>query len=190
MFALAFDRLQRSMKDKHPETKLNKLVTAQTGTPDFETYITLFLADDNDSIHMQVEDDKRTYTFFTITHKAPEPTTPKIVKTYFGDNMSAVYPRFKIIKESVFDDGGYSYHIKLSAPKVGRKMNTREFYEVDHVIATSLTVEEPSHYEETLIVGSDLDGKKSSVILYQINRKLTLEEAMFALGELKEIDPV
>lgn len=66
MFAVRFDDLKRKMAQASPPVKLKKLITTNTGMPEHETYLNLFLMPENETIHIEVEDDNRTYTFFTI----------------------------------------------------------------------------------------------------------------------------
>lgn len=66
MYAVRFDDLKRKMLKQDKPVLLNKLVTAQTGSTDFDVYMGLFLSADNEAIHVEVEEDNKTYTFFTI----------------------------------------------------------------------------------------------------------------------------
>jgi hypothetical protein len=66
MFAVRFDDLKRKMLKQDKPVLLNKLTTAMSGSPEFEVYMGLFLMPENTAIHVEVEEDNKTYTFFTI----------------------------------------------------------------------------------------------------------------------------
>lgn len=66
MFAVSFDDLKRKMIPKG--IYLKKLCTAFPGTPDYEAYMALHNAPENDTVFVQLEDDLKTATFFTIHH--------------------------------------------------------------------------------------------------------------------------
>lgn len=66
MFAVEFDDLARKLDRLEKPVYLNKLLTTQSGTPDFDVYMGLYMMPDNDSIHIKIESDNRTYTFYTI----------------------------------------------------------------------------------------------------------------------------
>jgi len=68
MYAMRFDDLRRKMLTKSPPVELRKLTTAIQNTPDYDTYMGLFLMPENEAIHVTVEADDKTYTFYTI-HK-------------------------------------------------------------------------------------------------------------------------
>lgn len=65
MFAIAFDDLRRRVAKKNVE--LRPLATCSMGTDEWELYWKLYNAE-NSVIDVKVEDDNRTYTFYTI-HK-------------------------------------------------------------------------------------------------------------------------
>lgn len=64
VFALRFDDLMRKMRPKGVE--LHKVITVMPGSNDYEAYVGLFCAPENDTLHVQVEDDNATLTFYTI----------------------------------------------------------------------------------------------------------------------------
>jgi hypothetical protein len=63
MFAVRYDDFSRKLKAQG-KVKLTLLSTCQMGTPEFAQWSEKFLADDNKDIHMIVEDDTKTYSFF------------------------------------------------------------------------------------------------------------------------------
>jgi hypothetical protein len=65
MFAVHYDDFKRRIKAKN-KVEITLLSTCQMGTPEFEVWSAKFCADDNTDIHMLVEDDKKTYSFFNI----------------------------------------------------------------------------------------------------------------------------
>lgn len=71
MFAVKFDDMRRKLLASKKPVELHKLVTVPTGTPEFEAYMGLFLAEDNKTIDILVEDDNKTYTFFTAREIKP-----------------------------------------------------------------------------------------------------------------------
>ena len=75
MFAVRFDDLMRKMRAAQPPVELKKLITTNQGMPEHEVYLNLFLMPENDTIHVEIEDDNRTYTFFTIV-PSPLVTVP------------------------------------------------------------------------------------------------------------------
>lgn len=66
MFAARFDSLKRKMLKQEKPVLLKKIVSCQSGTPDYYTYMDLFLMPENNTIEIEVEDDFNTYTFYTI----------------------------------------------------------------------------------------------------------------------------
>ena len=75
VFAVRFDDLMRKMRQQNPPVQLKKLITTNAGMPEHEAYLNLFLMPENDTIHIEIEDDNRTYTFFTII---PQKETEKV----------------------------------------------------------------------------------------------------------------
>lgn len=71
MFALKFDDAKRKLATSGIE--LHDLATAMTGTDDYELWMGMYLMPENNTIHLIVEDDKSTHTFFTIHLPKPEP---------------------------------------------------------------------------------------------------------------------
>jgi hypothetical protein len=80
-------------------------------------------------------------------------------------------------------------HVKLSRAHVFRKVGTQKYADTNHVLVgvASLTKTDANgeyHYEETAITASDEDGKSYEGFLYFGPRALTIEEAMFTIGEI------
>lgn len=65
MFAVRFDSLKRKMIKQDPPVLLHAVETLQTGSPNFEGFMALYLDPDNATLDVCIEDDNRTYTFFT-----------------------------------------------------------------------------------------------------------------------------
>ena len=67
MFAVKFDDLARKLiNNQDKPIFLNKLITAQQGTPEFEAYLGAFLLPENETIEVSIEEDNKTYTFYTV----------------------------------------------------------------------------------------------------------------------------
>jgi len=78
MFALAYDAFNRRLKNNKSPVTLNLLSTCQIGTPAFNEWSAKFLAEDNNSIEILVEDDKKTYSFFEVIKPIAEATGEKV----------------------------------------------------------------------------------------------------------------
>ena len=80
--------------------------------------------------------------------------------------------------------------VKLSKPRVARIVGTSDYIEVDNVLIglAHLTKSDRSGtfvYEETTVTACDDDGKQPEhAMLYMVNRMLSVEEALFAIGEI------
>lgn len=73
--------------------------------------------------------------------------------------------------------------VKIS-PTLCRGEKSFELYEIDHVIVEAMRIiSDGRTYEETHIVASDEKGTIHPAVLYAATRALTLEEALFAIGE-------
>jgi hypothetical protein len=66
MFAVKFDDFKRKVAKLDPPVELHKLTTCFVNTPEWNSYYSLWNAETNTEIHLEIEDDERTYTFFTI----------------------------------------------------------------------------------------------------------------------------
>lgn len=69
MFALKFDDLKRKLAPKGVE--LHDIATAAKGTEDWDVWMGVYLMPENVSLHLVVEDDETTHTFYTI-HVQPK----------------------------------------------------------------------------------------------------------------------
>lgn len=69
-------------------------------------------------------------------------------------------------------------------PTLCRGEKSFDLYEIDHVIVEALRItNEGRVYEETHVVASDDSATVHPAILYTATRALTVEEALFAIGE-------
>lgn len=80
-------------------------------------------------------------------------------------------------------------HVKLSRTHTARITGKPEYVDVDYVYVGTVALRKEDKdgtftYEETLITASDEDGEYHEAILYLAPRALSLDEAMFAIGEL------
>lgn len=66
MFAVKFDDMRRKLLASKQPVELHKLETLMQGTPEFEAYLSLFMGEDNTTIDIVVEEDGKTYTFYTV----------------------------------------------------------------------------------------------------------------------------
>lgn len=66
MFAISFDDFKRKMLAKEKPVYLKKIITVMPGTDDYETYMNLYVAPENQTVYCHFEDDLKTVTFFTI----------------------------------------------------------------------------------------------------------------------------
>ena len=64
MFAVKFDDLKRKVLPKG--VLMRKVTTCFTNTPEHEKYMKLFLLPENETLEVFIEDDAKTYTFYTI----------------------------------------------------------------------------------------------------------------------------
>lgn len=77
-----------------------------------------------------------------------------------------------------------AYLVKTD-PVICRGRGSFDLYEVDHVIVEAMRiVDDGVVYEETHVVASDEDGTVHEALLYQASRALTVEEAMFSIGQV------
>lgn len=75
-------------------------------------------------------------------------------------------------------------HLVRVDPTVCRQSQTLDLFEVDHVIVEALSIRDGGvEYQETHVVASDENGVIYPAILYQATRALTVEEALFSIGE-------
>jgi len=82
-----------------------------------------------------------------------------------------------------------SFLVKID-PTVCRKTGATELYEIDHVIVEALRITDGATvYEETHVVASDVDAAIHPAVLYLATRALTVEEALFGIGEHNYIEP-
>jgi hypothetical protein len=88
-------------------------------------------------------------------------------------------------------------HVKLSSPISARIDGKHDFTDIEYVLVGTTRIDRPEegpdgvernfHYEETVVLGTDATGeldKDETVTLYKALRVLTLNESMFALGQL------
>lgn len=76
-----------------------------------------------------------------------------------------------------------SFLVKIE-PTLCRKTGATELYEVDHVIVEALRIRDGHEsYEETHVVASDAHAKIHPAVLYLGTKALTVEEALFAIGQ-------
>lgn len=69
MFAESFDDFRRKMEARPVAEfpfKVERLQTCMVGTPIHDEWIAKYLADENTDIHVTVESDHNTYTFYKI----------------------------------------------------------------------------------------------------------------------------
>lgn len=95
---------------------------------------------------------------------------------------------YEIVKQIGFENSGRTVResnlVKLGSPAICRATGTFDLYETDYVIVEALRIlEDGIAYEETHVVASDENGKANAAILYQATRALTIQEAMFSIGE-------
>jgi hypothetical protein len=64
LFAVRFDDLKRKALPKG--TLMRKITTCFSNTPEFEQYMGLFLMPENNTLEVFIEDDNKTYTFYTV----------------------------------------------------------------------------------------------------------------------------
>lgn len=191
MFAVKFDDLRRKMLKK--DVVLNKLVTAQIGTPEYEAYANLFTMPENDTIHMAVEDDNKTYTFYTILTNIKK----EVANVADTQENSSVAKYYEVIKQIVDNpaannaNGDFisAHLVKLSKPHVMRLPDKAKYVEVDYVHVTAFRKTETDEtgtfvYEETTVTPSDAENARHKGFLYFAPRALAIEEAMFAIGEI------
>lgn len=104
-------------------------------------------------------------------------------------------PSYKLLKtpiDEARENGDFRkmYHVKLGlSGHIGRKYGTANYVEVDHVIVgvSRLTKSDENGtfvYEETTVLASDPEMTEHKVFLYVGLRALSLEEAMFNIGEV------
>ncbi len=67
MFEAHFDDLKRKMEAKGVD--LHKLTTCFRGTPEYETWMELFVMPENTTIHYTTDEKDDVYTFYTISIK-------------------------------------------------------------------------------------------------------------------------
>jgi hypothetical protein len=75
MFAEKFDDFRRRLLELPVESypyKLERLQTCMINTPIWEDWIEKFLADTNTDIHLTVEPDNNTYTFYKVIPRGTE----------------------------------------------------------------------------------------------------------------------
>ncbi len=71
-------------------------------------------------------------------------------------------------------------------PTLCRGEKSFDLYEVDHVIVEAMKITDPTsgrEYEETQIVASNAKGDSHPAALWRAPRALTLEEAVFGIGQ-------
>lgn len=188
MYAMKFDDLRRKMLVQEKPKDLHKLTTAIEGTPEFDTYMGLYLMPENTAIHMEVEDDNKTYTFYTINEVLPpRPQKEETVQE------EIVKPTFEIIAELVRNETEAGIqtltHVKLSKPHIARLTGKGEYVEVEYVLVGAVVLnKKDAHgefkYEETAVTASDADATSHEAFLFLAQRALTVEEAMFSIGEV------
>lgn len=81
-------------------------------------------------------------------------------------------------------------HVKLGKTHIARILATTEYVEVDNVLVGMAHLTKTDRqgtfvYEETTVTACDEDGKQPEhIMLYMTTRMLTVEEALFAIGEI------
>ena len=103
-------------------------------------------------------------------------------------------PGYEIVKELVNEDDGEGNIrkltlIKLSKPLVGRFVGKPKYADFDHVVIASVSLQKEDEYgtfsyRETTVCGSEDDGTIQEAILYLSLATLSVEEALFAIGEI------
>jgi len=102
-------------------------------------------------------------------------------------------PSYEILKELVNRVTDTSiqtlHHVKLSKPHIVRFNGAQDYAEVEYVLvgAARLNKEDALGrftFEETTVIASDEDAEVHEAFLYYAPRALTVEEALFAIGEV------
>jgi hypothetical protein len=104
-------------------------------------------------------------------------------------------PLYKVVNTLIddADETGDQFqklvHVKLARTHVARMIGAQEYVDVDYVLVSSARLrKEDEHgtfyYEESAITASDEDGDEHKAYLYFAPRALSLEECLFALGEI------
>lgn len=95
---------------------------------------------------------------------------------------------FKIVNAAETNPNNLRVLVEFEKPHTTRYIGTNNFIDVTHawVSARRVPMEDGTDYTETAVVGAEPDGAFVKAYLYLVTGKiLSLEEAMFLLGELE-----
>lgn len=192
IFSLKFDDLRRRML-AHPTApkNLHKLVSAYTGTEEYISYMNLYTQPDNETVELFVEPESNLHTFYTI-REIKEKVDLKPVTDPADDipEVKAHYEVLRVLKETNTDEAVQTLTlVKLARPHVARMVGKAEYVDAEFVTVASAILKKTDvhgdfHYEETTVCVAEEDGTIHEAYLYFTPRALSIEEAMFAIGEV------